>query len=190
MASTRLDVDFAAVFLESLRYLDACFCFPSSPRPLFPLGWHPNEGGVLRPPTATTTAVRRAGPPPFGHRARGARTTTSDYVQKTLLLGARFSSRLSGRTSPLPVASQLCGGPTQAPSTRRFRSALSQHVATCRPRAPQLPAQLREQPGEASGSPADLYVSLRFGSLRHLHAPKTTILESPRRVCSDGDTSC
>ena len=35
-----------------------CFCFPSSPKPLFLDGWLLNGGSALPPTTATTTAVR------------------------------------------------------------------------------------------------------------------------------------
>ena len=38
------------------------FCFPSSPQPLFLLGWLLNGGSALPPTTATTTAVRWQGP--------------------------------------------------------------------------------------------------------------------------------
>ena len=43
--------------------------------------------GPLPPRAATTTTVRRRGPP-VDRRARGTRTTTLDFVQKTLHFGA------------------------------------------------------------------------------------------------------
>ena len=60
--------------------------FPSSHAPVF-LGWHLNGVGPLPPPAATLTTARRQGPP-VGRRARGTRTATLAYVQKTLHLGA------------------------------------------------------------------------------------------------------
>ena len=53
-----------AAFLQSLRFFLTwrfCFCFPSSPQPLFFLGWLLNGGSALPPTTATTAAVRWQG---------------------------------------------------------------------------------------------------------------------------------
>ena len=113
--------------------------FPSSHAPVF-LGWHLNGVG-LPPPAATLTTARRQGPP-VGRRARGTRTATSAYVQKTLHLS--FAPRDSGRPirvrkrrevrlaglSPLPVALQPCRGADPSLNTRPARFALSQHVVT------------------------------------------------------------
>ena len=60
------------------------------------LGWHLNGVGPLPTPAATTTTVRRQGPL-VGRRARGTWTTTLDYVQKTLHLGAMLLATQDGR---------------------------------------------------------------------------------------------
>ena len=95
--------------------------FPSSHAPVF-LGWHHTAVGPLPPPAATTTTARRQGPP-VGRRARGTRTATLDYVQKTLHLGALLLATQDDRSeyarderssllilAPLPVALQLRRG--------------------------------------------------------------------------------
>ena len=69
--------------------------FPSSHAPVF-LGWHLNGVG-LPPPAATLTTARRQGPP-VGRRARGTRTATLDYVQKTLHLGALLLATQDGQS--------------------------------------------------------------------------------------------
>ena len=69
--------------------------FPSSHAPVF-LGWHLNGVGPLPPPAATLTTARRQGPP-VGRRARGTRTATLAYVQKTLHLGALLLATLDGQ---------------------------------------------------------------------------------------------
>ena len=48
--------------LSDFFLLRFCFCFPSSPQPLFLLGWLLNGGSALPPTTATTIAVRWQGP--------------------------------------------------------------------------------------------------------------------------------
>ena len=70
--------------------------FPSSHAPAF-LGWHLNGVGPLPPPAATTITARRQGPP-VGRRARATWTTTLDYVQKTLHLGALLLATYDGRS--------------------------------------------------------------------------------------------
>ena len=69
--------------------------FPSSHAPVF-LGWHLNGVDPLPPPAATLTTARRQGPP-VGRRARGTRTATLAYVQKTLHLGALLLATLDGQ---------------------------------------------------------------------------------------------
>ena len=81
-------MDFAILQSGLLLFdvLVALHRFPSSHAPVF-LGWHLNGVGPLPPPAATLTTARRQGPP-VGRRARGTRTATLAYVQKTLHFGA------------------------------------------------------------------------------------------------------
>ena len=69
---------------------------PIESTPLSFLGWHLNGVGPLRILAATTTAVRRQGPP-VGRRARGTWTATLDYAQKTLHLGAVLLATQDGQ---------------------------------------------------------------------------------------------
>ena len=68
---------------------------PIEPTPLSFLGWHLNGVGPLPPPAATSTTARRQGPP-VGRRALGTWTTTLDFVQKTLHLGATLLATQDG----------------------------------------------------------------------------------------------
>ena len=114
--------------------------FPSSHAPVF-VGWHLNGVGPLLPPAATLTSARRQGPP-VGRRARGTRTATLAYIQKTLHLGAlllatqacRSEYARDERSGLLVLALCLlrCNRRGADPSlkTRPARSALSQHGVT------------------------------------------------------------
>ena len=140
--------------------------FPSSHAPVF-LGWHHTAVGPLPPPAATTTTARRQGPP-VGRRARGTRTATLDYVQKTLHLGALLLATQDGRSeyarderssllilAPLPVALQLRRGadPTLNNQTCSLRAKpaccdfaslalrISQHRSASSKREPRSPSQ-------------------------------------------------
>ena len=84
-----------AVWLESLRRFGSLASLPVESRPCF-LGWHLDGVGPLPPPAATLTTARRQGPP-VGRRARGTRTATLAYVQKTLHLGALLLATLDGQ---------------------------------------------------------------------------------------------
>ena len=115
--------------------------FPSSHAPVF-LEWHLKGVVPLPPPAATTTTVRMQGPP-VGRCARGTRTATLDYVQKTLHLGALLLATQDGLSESLtrrevrPADPALCPlrfNPAEvairASTTRPARSALSQHAVT------------------------------------------------------------
>ena len=139
MASLGLwTLPFCSLACFSSDVLVALHRFPSSHAPVF-LGWHLNGVGPLLHPAATTTTVRRQGPP-VGRRARGTWTAILDYMQKTLHLGALLLATQDGESeyardersglSPLPVALQLCRGADPSPNTRPARSALSQHAVT------------------------------------------------------------
>ena len=121
---------------------------------MFPLGWHLNRGSALPPPTATATAARGQGPLLLvaGHVAHGR-------CSQEHALRLRF---LVACSQPV-VSQQLRSGLAQSPPTRLFRSALSQHVAPCQPRAAESPAHLREQPAQAPRSPVDVSFFLCLG---------------------------
>ena len=103
MASSWLDVAFAAVLLESLRcpyFFRSVFLLLVEPEsPILSRG-----ASKRRERSSSSTgdhySSETAGAPPVGRRARSVRTTPSDYVQKTLLPGACSSPRLSGRALP------------------------------------------------------------------------------------------
>ena len=84
----------------SLARISPTFCsvasLPIELAPLSFLGWHLNGVGPLPPPTATITTVRRQGAP-VGRRVRGTWTTTLEFVQKTLHLGAMLLATQDGQ---------------------------------------------------------------------------------------------
>ena len=92
------------------------FVGPKAPVP--PRGESPRRG---RPSSSNVDhcSSQTAGAPPVGRRARSARTTPLDYVQKTLLPGARSSPRLSGRTFP---ARGFTTGPSPTHQTCSLRA--------------------------------------------------------------------
>ena len=101
MASSWVGVAFAAVLLKSLRclFLSALFLRFVEPKAPVPprIASHWRERPSFN---GDHYSSESAGAPPVGRRARGARTTPSDYAQTTLLPGARSSPRLSGHTFP------------------------------------------------------------------------------------------
>ena len=82
--------------LNLFDVLVALHRFPSSHAPVF-LGWHLTGVGPLPPPAATLTTARRQGPP-VRRRARGTRTATLAYMQKTLHLGALRHANQDGES--------------------------------------------------------------------------------------------
>ena len=78
-----------------------------------------------------------------------------------------------------------------SPHIRLIRSALSQHVAPCQPRAA-LPAHVISASGQHK--PQDRPSTCSFfcaSGLRHMHdEPRISKLESVLRVTSDGDFAC
>ena len=156
-----------------LNRISPTFCsvasLPTEPTSLSFLGWHPDGVGPLPPPAATTTTARRQGPP-IGRRARGCWTTTLDFVQKPLHLGATplatqdnlneyARDRRPGLFAPNSAG---CHAPPQRsrPKTQQpdlFAPRYASMLQICQPRAPHLQAQLREQPAQASISPLSLF---------------------------------
>ena len=139
-----------------------------------------------------------AGTPLVGQRARTTRTTSSDYVRTTLLVGAHSSYRLLVASVPR----QLCNmnhsaaelpkpHPPGAHSSPRLLVAsvprqlviwtTPQRNGPCpTPQSYSLRAQpacctahLRELPAQAARSPVDLYVFLRFRA--EAYAQRATI---------------
>ena len=104
--------------------------------------------GPLPPPAATTTTARRQGPP-VGRRARGTWTTTLDFVQKTLHLGATRLGTLDGldeytrdkRPGLLALHSASCSATLQRSRPKPQQPDLlapryASMLYICQPRAP------------------------------------------------------
>ena len=146
---------------------------PIESKPLSFFGWHLNGVGPLPPPAATTTTVRRQ-VPPVGRRARDTWTTTLDFVQKTLHLGAMLLATQDGRYEyvrdkrpglQVPHSAGCHATPQRSPPkphqpdlfAPRFASML--HI--CRPHAPRFSTSLREHPAQASVLPLFLFWCFR-----------------------------
>ena len=160
----------------SLAGISPTFCsvasLPIESTPLFFLGWHLDGVGPLSPPAAATTTVRRQGPV-VGRRARGTWTTTLDFVQKALHLGATLPATQDGldeyardkRPGLLVPHSAGCHATPQRsrPKTRQpdlLAPRYAIRLNTCQPHAPHLPAQLREQPAQGLVPPLSLFLAL------------------------------
>ena len=141
MASSWLELLLQQCFSISPN-LGTFFCFPSSPKPLFPSGSISTEGASSSNGDHYSSERQGALLLTAGHVAHGRHlrsTCRSAAPRNTLLVSAFWSHQ--------PSASCLSGSsaekPIQAPPTRLVRSALSKPVAPCQPRAAQLPAQLQ-----------------------------------------------
>ena len=169
------------VRLMDIPILQSCsisptFCsvasLPIESTPLSFLGWHVNGVGPI-PPPATTTIVRRHGPP-VGRRARGTWTATSDYVQKTLHLWSN-APRDSGRPERVrprqgarlvgPALCRLPCNPRRSRPRPHQRDLFAPRSASMKqfyqPRAPHLTASLREKPAQTSVPPQPLFGCFR-----------------------------
>ena len=161
----------------SLARISPTFCsvtsLPIESKPLFFLGWYLNGVGPLPPPAATTATVRRQGPR-VGRRARGTWTTTLDFVQKTLHLGATLlatqdclNEYARDKRPSLLVPHSACCHPTpqrSRPKPQRpdlFAPGYASMLQSCQPRAPHLQAQLREQPAQDAVLPLPLFWCFR-----------------------------
>ena len=106
---------------DSLFSLLFCFCFPSSPQPLFLHGWLFTGASALPPPTVTTTSARWQGPlllitgqVPHGRHfpTSCGRHCPSEHTSRLAFWSYQFSASCSTTNEPLR------GGTAQAPPAR------------------------------------------------------------------------